>query len=92
MALPVVGRLAAKVFRDAQGRFISKAKHELLGRQSLITGRFITKTAASREKSREVLFNKLLKGKPGPGLTWVRIADKYPERFGDFSREVDSQL
>ena len=91
MAVPVIGRIAAKVFRDAKGRFISRAKHELLGRRSLITGRFLRKDAAGLERSRESEFRKIL-GRPPAGQEWVRIADKYPDRLGDISMQVDRAL
>ena len=38
MVLPAIAsRVATKIFRDAKGRFISKAKHELRQRTSKIT-------------------------------------------------------
>ena len=91
MALPVVGAIARKVFRDKAGRFISKAKHELLARQSLVTGRFITTKAAGTERILNRALENIL-GRPPGGMEWLQIATKYSDRFGDVLAEAQSQL
>ena len=82
MALPIVGGIARKVFRDASGRFISKAKSELLKRQSLVTGRFLSKDAATHEQRLNRALENILDDPPA-GMDWVQIALKYPDRFSD---------
>ncbi len=72
-----------RIFRDGAGKFISEAKYNLLNRIDPGTGRFISKAkAAARgtlQQQESRLRNRL--GAPPRGWSWVRIANKYPERF-----------
>ena len=91
MALQLIARpLARKVYRDAKGRFISKAKYELNQRRDPATGRFITKAAAARRPDPKIVEGKLRKelGAPPAGRTWTEIAARYTERFEDYLRDI----
>lgn len=85
MAIPVGS--VARVFRDPKGRFISRAKHELLSRISKITGRFLTAEAALTERTIEARLRKKL-GRPPAGQQWLALATKYSERFADILSSV----
>ena len=92
MALPtMVVRAGRQIFRNAKGRFISKAKFELLRRISPVTGRFQSAEAATSQRAQEAWLRKTL-GRPPAGQNWVRIASKYGERFGDLLSEMQSDL
>ena len=92
MALPtMVVRAGRTIFRNASGRFISKAKFDLLRRIDPVSGRFLSTAAAASKREQEAwLRNKL--GRPPAGQNWVRIAAKYGARFGDLIDEMQSEL
>lgn len=71
-----------RVFKDARGKFISKAKFELESRRGP-GGRFLSKAGATRQRSMEQYLRSVL-GAPPAGKSWAQIAGKYPERFEDF--------
>lgn len=84
MALPKAIVSGGRVlFQDARGRFINRAKYELLKRRDPITGRFLTRAAADRRRGVESFLRAQL-GAPPSGKSWVAIAGKYPDRFEDF--------
>jgi Ni/Co efflux regulator RcnB len=93
MALQI-GAVLQKPFRDAAGRFISKAKHELLQRKDLATGRFISKEKATANANARKAENFLRQelGAPPAGQLWVRIADKYPDRFAGLIRDMGGSI
>ena len=91
MAAPVVAfvtRAGRKIYKDARGRFISKAKYELERRRGP-AGRFLTKGAASRQRGVESYLRAQL-GAPPAGKTWQQIASKYPQRFTDYLEELNA--
>jgi len=78
----LVTKAGRRIFRDARGRFISKVKYELERRRGP-GGRFLTKTAAGRQRGVEQYLRAQL-GAPPAGKTWMSIASKYPDRFTDY--------
>lgn len=88
MALPqaIITRAGRTIFKDARGRFISRAKYELLNRIDPATGRFISKAAAARRGTLRQQESRLRKqlGAPPRGKNWVQIANKYKERFSAY--------
>jgi len=78
----LAARAARKVYRDARGRFTTRAKYELEKRRGP-GGRFITKARATQNRSMESLLRAQL-GAPPAGKNWQQIAGKYPERFMDY--------
>ena len=87
MANPFIP-VARKVFRDAAGRFTTKAKYELEQRRGP-GGRFITKSRATQNRSIEAYLRAEL-GAPPAGKQWQQIAGKYPERFADYVQGFDT--
>jgi len=87
----MVVRAGRQIFRNAQGRFISKAKFELLRRISPITGRFQSAADATSQRAQEAWLRKKL-GRPPAGQNWVRIAAKYGARFEDLTDAMQSEL
>ena len=90
MAGPIAAigaRAARKVYRDARGRFISKARYELEQRRGP-GGRFISKKAAVRQHGVESYLRAQL-GAPPAGKNWQQIAGKYPERFADYLQDMN---
>lgn len=77
-----------KVYKDARGRFISRAKYELELRRGP-SGRFLSKAAAERGRGVESWLRAQL-GAPPSGKTWQQIAGKYPERFADYLQELNA--
>lgn len=75
-------RQARKYYRDARGKFISKAKYELNQRRGP-SGKFVSKAAATRQRGVESYLRAQL-GAPPAGKQWQVIAAKYPERFVDY--------
>lgn len=80
-------KAARKVYRDARGRFISRAKYELERRRGP-KGRFITKSAAERNRGVEGYLRSKL-GAPPAGKAWHQIAGKYPDRFMDYLGDMN---
>lgn len=74
------------LYKDARGRFISKAKYELEQRRGP-SGRFVSKAAARRNQGVESYLRAKL-GAPPAGKNWLNIASKYPERFDDYLSEA----
>ena len=64
-----VEKLGRTVYRDARGRMVSYAKY---------------KTLRTEATNREARLRKEW-GKPPAGWTWVRIANKYPDRFAGYA-------
>lgn len=91
MPAPIVGTVARKLYRDARGKFISRAKYEVLQRRDPGTGRFISKAAAKlRPDPKQVeSFLRAQLGAPPAGKSWSQIAAKYPQRFADFLEGVN---
>lgn len=90
MALPQIVRAVGGrlLYKDRRGRFISKAKYELLSRRDPASGRFLPRGAPllNTQRAENVLRSKL--GAPPRGLNWVQIAAKYKERFADFLQDI----
>ena len=84
--LPIARKVARKVYRDARGRFVSKAKYELERRRGP-GGRFLTKSRAAQNRSIETYLRARL-GAPPAGKSWHQIASKYPERFMDYVEDI----
>ena len=80
--VPIARKAARKVYRDARGRFISRAKYEL-ERRRLPSGRFGTKAQGSLRRRMETYLRAEL-GAPPAGKSWHQMASKYPERFEDY--------
>lgn len=85
MSVPVqiLTRAGRTVYKDASGKFISRARYELLNRRDPATGRFISKAAAARRgtlQEQEARLRRQL-GKPPRNWNWVQIANKYSARF-----------
>ena len=78
----LITRAGRRIYKDAKGRFISKAKYELEQRRGP-SGRFITKQAATRQRGVENYLRAQL-GAPPAGKTWQQIASKYPDKFIDY--------
>ncbi len=74
-----------KIFKDAKGRFISRAKYELEKRRGP-SGRFLSSRQAARRPGIESALRASL-GAPPAGKDWFTIASKYPERFEDYVGE-----
>lgn len=77
-----------KLYKDAKGRFISKAKYELERRRGP-GGRFLSKSAAGRQRGIESYLRAKL-GAPPAGKSWSQIASKYAERFADYLADLDN--
>lgn len=75
-----------RVYKDARGRFISRAKYELERRRGP-SGRFLTQEAARRQRGVESYLRSQL-GAPPAGKTWQQIASKYPQRFIDYLEDI----
>jgi len=82
----IVTRAGRKLYRDARGKFISKAKYELERRRGP-SGRFLTKARAVRQRGVEEYLRAQL-GAPPAGKTWQQIASKYPQRFTDYLEDL----
>lgn len=85
MSVPVqiLTRAGRTVYKDASGKFISRARYEFLNRRDPATGRFISKAAAARRgtlQEQEARLRRQL-GKPPRNWNWVQIANKYSGRF-----------
>lgn len=82
----ILTKAGRKLFKDARGRFISEAKYNLLNRIDPATGRFVSAATVARRgtlQSQEARLRNQL-GAPPRGHNWVRIANKYPERFAAY--------
>jgi Ni/Co efflux regulator RcnB len=90
MVAPIVGTTARKLYRDARGKFISKAKWELEQRRDPATGRLRSKAWANQRLDKQKVENYLRAqlGAPPAGKQWSQIAAKYPQRFADFLEDV----
>ena len=75
-----------KLYKDARGRFISRAKYELEQRRGP-GGRFLTRAGATRQRNVESYLRAQL-GAPPAGKTWAQIAGKYPEKFIDYLEDI----
>ncbi len=88
MPLPqlIVTKTGRTLYKDAAGKWISKAKFDLLNRIDPRTGRFISAAQAARRGTLQSLESRLRSqlGAPPRGMNWVRIASKYPDRFADY--------
>jgi hypothetical protein len=84
----IITQAGRRIFRDARGRFISKAKYELERRRGP-GGRFLTRAGASRQQGIENFLRAQL-GAPPAGKTWYQIASKYPDRFSDYLEELNA--
>ena len=62
--------LGRTVYRDARGRMISYG---------------VYKSLRSTARDREAIFQRTF-GKPPQGWAWVRIANKYPDRFAGYGQ------
>ena len=82
----ILTRAGRKLYKDARGRFISRAKYELEKRRGP-GGRFLSRTAARRQQGVESWLRAQL-GAPPAGKTWAQIAGKYPERFEDYLQDL----
>ncbi len=89
MAVPlaIVTRAGRTLYKNAKGRFISKAKYELERRRGP-GGRFVTSARASKQRGIESYLRAQL-GAPPAGKSWAQIAGKYPQRFIDYLQEPD---
>ena len=83
----IVTRAGIRLYKNARGKFISKAKYELERRRGP-AGRFLTKSAATRQRGVESFLRAQL-GAPPAGKTWQQIASKYPQRFIDFLEDMN---
>lgn len=88
MALPqaILTKAGRTIFKDGRGRFISQAKYNLLNRIDPSTGRFISAAKAAQRgslSSQEARLRSQL-GAPPRGHTWIKIANKYSERFAAY--------
>ena len=87
MAIGNIARAAArKVYRDAKGRFTTRAKYELEQRRGP-RGRFLSKEGAKFQRNMESYLRAEL-GAPPAGKKWSQIASKYPERFEDYVSDI----
>ena len=89
MPAPVVAlitRAGRQIYKDARGRFISKAKYQLEQRRGP-GGRFLTKAASGRQRGVESYLRAEL-GAPPRGKSWLQIAGKYPERFENYLQDA----
>lgn len=84
----IITAAGRKIYRNARGRFISKAKFELERRRGA-GGRFVTKARAAQNRSVESYLRAAL-GAPPAGKNWQQIAGKYPERFIDYLEGIDA--
>lgn len=82
----ILTRAGRKLYKDARGRFISRAKYELEQRRGP-GGRFLSRAGATRQRGVESYLRAQL-GAPPAGKTWAQIASKYPERFIDYLQEA----
>ena len=81
----ILTRAGRKIYKDAKGRFISRAKYELEQRRGP-GGKFLSRAKADRFRNIETALRAEL-GAPPAGKTWQQIAGKYPERFMDYVGE-----
>ena len=92
MALPQIVIAGGRtLYKGRDGRFISRAKYELLQRMDPATGRFISAAAARRRGDLATTEAKLRAqlGAPPSGHDWISIASKYQERFEDYLTDID---
>ena len=83
----IITRTGRRIYKDARGRFISKAKYQLEQRRGP-SGRFLSKTNAIRQQKVESWLRAQL-GAPPAGKTWAQIAGKYPQRFMDYLEDLE---
>jgi len=83
----IITRTGRRIYKDARGRFISKAKYQLEQRRGP-GGRFLSKTGAIRQQKVESWLRAQL-GAPPAGKTWAQIAGKYPQRFLDYLEDLE---
>ncbi len=83
----IVLRTGRKLYKNARGRFISRAKYELEKRRGP-GGRFVTKSRATQNRGIESYLRAQL-GAPPSGKSWQQIAGKYPERFVDYLEDIN---
>lgn len=82
----ILTKTGRTLYKDARGRFISRARFDFLNRRDPATGRFLSKAAAARRgtlQEQEARLRRIL-GKPPKGWQWVQIANKYSDRFKDY--------
>jgi len=82
----VLLRNGRRIYKDARGRFISKAKYELERRRGP-GGRFLSASRAREQRGVEQWLRAQL-GAPPAGKTWAQIAGKYPDRFIDYLEDL----
>jgi Ni/Co efflux regulator RcnB len=82
----IVTRAGRRIYKDARGRFISKAKYALEQRRGP-GGRFLSSAGAKRQRGVEQFLRAQL-GAPPAGKTWQSIAAKYPDRFTDYLQDL----
>ncbi len=88
MALPsVVLVRGRKIYKDAKGRFTSKATYEREIKRDPLTGRFGRRPVRTPETEAR-LRQQMLGRRPPPGMTWIEIASKYASRFRSQWRAV----
>ena len=85
--LALVTRAGRTIYKNARGRFISKAKYELERRRGP-GGRFLTSARATEQRGIESYLRAQL-GAPPRGKSWSQIAGKYPERFIDYLQDLN---
>ncbi len=83
----IVTRAGRTIYRNARGRFISKAKYELERRRGP-GGRFLSRQGAKHQRGVESYLRAQL-GAPPAGKTWAQIAGKYPQRFIDYLEDLN---
>lgn len=83
----ILTKAGRRIYQDARGRFISKAKYELEMRRGP-GGRFLSKANAAKQRGVESYLRAQL-GAPPAGKTWAQIAGKYPQRFIDYLQDMN---
>jgi hypothetical protein len=83
----IVTRAGRKLYKNARGQFISKAKYELERRRGP-GGRFLSRAGAARQRGVESYLRAQL-GPPPAGKSWQQIASKYPDRFVDYLEDLN---
>jgi hypothetical protein len=86
MAAPLIAKAIRTYYRDAKGRFISKAQYEINKARNPVTGKVMSKQQLARtvDKQKSENFFREKFGNPPAGKTWVQIVAKYPGKFEDY--------
>lgn len=74
-----------KYYFDSRGKFISEKRFAFLNRVNFGKGGFRTKKFVSKHGTLQHREERMIRkyGKPPKNISWVQLADKYPDRIAE---------